>query len=110
MVSSHTLWQDMQAATQSCVSLLIGSMVGCWVMVPPGAKAGAGARPPLLSSYAPRPMSTTGTAGPPGPRPGGRPGQVVCLERPATATRGEAPRSDRPRQEGSTSGTGREET
>ncbi|GAA3231867.1 hypothetical protein GCM10020256_46830 [Streptomyces thermocoprophilus] len=42
MVSSHMVWQDMQASTQSCISLLIAAVPGWFmVMAPPGA---AGAR------------------------------------------------------------------
>src|SRR4051812_45875558 len=35
MVSSQTLWQDMHASTQSCISLVMVAVVGC-CMAPPG--------------------------------------------------------------------------
>jgi predicted small integral membrane protein len=46
MVSSHMVWHDMHAATQSCIALLIGAMVPVWVMMPPRGRRRP-RRPPL---------------------------------------------------------------
>ncbi|GGN93407.1 hypothetical protein GCM10011579_091970 [Streptomyces albiflavescens] len=56
MVSSHMVWHDMHASTQSCISLLIAVMVPAWVMAPPrGGGARDGPRVRVLPWYAPRP-------------------------------------------------------
>ena len=88
MVSSHMLWQDMHASTQSCICRLIGVIVPGWVMAPPGrsrGSEGAGWPPvpaPCLPSYAP----------PGRPAPSERtPAREHPHERPSRAPRTSAP-------------------